>query len=76
MLVEKETLAWVFRAEESIFVAVSFPRKIRGALAVILVSLTRKKAAFPAAIDSPLIAVKKETLYWTFGNNELRYIMS
>ena len=59
-----------------VFAAVSFPRKIRGALAVILISLTRRKAAFPTAIDSPLISVKKETLYWTFGNNELRYIVS
>ena len=74
-LVKKQTVVWLLKSADNIFAAVSFPEGIKKVLSVILVSLSKKEVAFPISFDNHLTSVKRDSLFWKFGNDEMRCML-
>ena len=72
---KKYTVVWLLKSANNIFAAVSFPEGIKKVLSVILMSLSKKEVAFPISFDNHLTSVKKDSLFWKFGNDEMRCML-
>jgi hypothetical protein len=57
----------LFKAQNFIFAAISLPAILKKDSTVILTSLTREKAVFPAKSVIKSMGMKNESFYLTFG---------